>query len=213
MSGPGSGSGSSNSACTTTLLDNISTAAKFSNWSQGYTSSLNILAGLTTVPSTTQQTTLIQSTTDIMNMNMCLQERVRTNYGLANSIHSSQDQIQEINNQIAQEEANASVAKDRVSYIRNPEQNVSNYESWFPIDRPIQTFSLVVIISISLFISIFALLMLVSFMGINLSLFIDPTMAVSRSGWSFWIYSQFTPTTWILLISLIAVVIYFMKRN
>ena len=205
-----SGSGS---ACTPALLDNISTAAKFSNWSQRYTSSLNILAGLTTVPSSSQQTILVGATTDIMNMNLCLQEKVRSNYGLANSIHSSQDQIQELNAQIAQEESNASVAKDRVTYIRNPEQHVSNYESWFPIDRPIQTFSLVLIISISLFVSIFALLMLVSFMGINLSLFIDPAMEVRRSSWSFWLYSQFTPVTWALIIALIAVVIYFMKRN
>jgi hypothetical protein len=204
---------SSNSACTLTLLDNISTAAKFSNWSQGYTSSLNILAGLTTIPSTTQQTTLIQSTTDIMNMNMCLQEKVRKNYGLANSIHSSQDQIQELNKQIEQEEANASVSKDRVAYMRNPERDVSNYESWFPIDRPMHTFSLVIIISISLFISIFALLMLVSFMGINLSLFIDPAISVTRSSWTYWLYTQVTPVTWAILIVLIAVVIYFMKRN
>ena len=165
------------------------------------------------VPSSTQQTTLIQAATDIMNMNLCLQEKVRSNYGLANSIHSSQDQIQALNKQITQEEANASVSKDRVGYIRNPERHVSNYESWFPIDRPMQTFSLLIIISISLFVSIFALLMLVSFMGINLSLFIDPAMSVTRSSWAYWLYSQVTPVTWAILIVLIGVVIYFMKRN
>jgi hypothetical protein len=206
-------SGTGSTTCTPALLSQLSTPATFSSWSQGYVSSLNILAGLTTNPSVSQQTTLVQATTDIMNMNLCLQSKVHSNSGLANSIHSSQEEIQTLNAQITQEEANASISRDRVAYIRNPERHVSNYESWFPIDRPVQTFSLVIIISISLFISIFTLLMIVSFMGINLSLFIDPALSITRSSWSYWIYSQFTASAMALIVVLIAVIIYFMNRN
>jgi hypothetical protein len=208
-----SGSNSQPPACTAAVLETISTTGRFGSWEQGYTSSLNTLASLTNSPSSEQRNTLMRATTDIMNTNLCLQEKVNTNSGLANTIHSSQEEIQTLNTQITQEEANASVSKDRVAYIRNPEQNVSEYESWFPIDRPIHTFSLLIIISISLFISLFTLLMIASFMGINLSLFIDPAMSVTRSSWSYWLYSQFTPTTWALLVVVIAFVIYFMKRN
>jgi hypothetical protein len=61
--------GSGSSACTPILLSQLSTPATFRSWSQGYVASLNILAGLTTTPSTTQQTNLIQATTDIASFN------------------------------------------------------------------------------------------------------------------------------------------------
>jgi len=144
-------------------------------------------------------------------MEICIQSKVNTNGNLPNTIYASQDQISKLEAQIAQEEANAAIARDRVSYIRHPEQNVSNYESWFPIDRPIQTFSLLIIMSLSVFLGTFILLLLLSFMGVNVVFLTSYTE--SRSPWLEWFYEQFTSLTGLSLIVLIGVIIYFTTKK
>jgi len=147
-----------------------------------------------------------------MNMSVCLQEKVSSNSSLSNEISAAQEQILDLNDQIKAEEANSAIAKDRVAYIRHPEQTVSDYESWFPIDRPIHTFSLLVIMSISLFVSIFSILMLCSFLGVDITLYMRPSQA-NVSGPFYWIYSQVTPLTVFIFIILVSVLAYFLNRS
>jgi hypothetical protein len=132
---------------------------------------------------------------------------------MQNTIYASQTDIQRINEQIMQEEANAAIAKDRVSYIRNPEENTSNYESWFPIDRPIHIVSLIILMSISIFIGTFLLLMISSVLGFDINMYIKTSSSsLNRGSVYYMIYSQFTPLATVSLVILISVILYFVYR-
>jgi ABC-type multidrug transport system permease subunit len=119
--------------------------------------------------------------------------------------------VSDLNEQIKQEEANASIARDRVAYIRHPERHVSNYESWFPIDRPIHSLSLIILIAITIFLGVFYIFVLMSLFNFNLVFYTGQNYATNP--WIAWISQQLTLSFWITLIILIAVVIYFVKRN
>jgi len=198
-------------ACTAGNLDTLSTSAKFALWYSRHNTSLNTYAAQPTTLSASQKDDVSSIMTDTTNMNRCIQSKINANGNLPNTIYSSQDSIRTIEAQIAQEEANAAIARDRVSYIRHPEQNVSNYESWFPIDRPIHIFSLLIIMSLTVFLGTFLLLLALSFMGINIVFLTNYTDSASTN--SSWIYEQFTSLTGLTLIALIAVVIYFTRKN
>jgi hypothetical protein len=113
---------------------------------------------------------------------------------------------------IAKEEANASIARDRVSYIRDPGQNTSNYESWFPMNRPMHAASLLILLSISIFVTTFSLLMICSFLGVKVTVYTN-TVPTYQSGLYYWIYSQITPFSIVTLIALVSVLAYFLKRR
>lgn len=196
-------------SCTSDQLGILSTPANFNSWKANYTASLNTYAAQTVEPSSTQQTSLTGIMNDIANMNLCLQSQVRSRTALPNTIYSSQQQVTDLKEQIKLEEENVSIARDRVRYIRHPEQNVSNYESWFPIDRPIHTFSLLIIMSITVFLGTFILLLILSFCGIDIIFYTETTTQYTGESW---IYDQISPLNIGLLIALISVVIYFMKR-
>jgi hypothetical protein len=198
--------------CTSTINTRLSTQANFDLWNNQTKSTLQGYTTKTSVVSS-DPASLAAINQDITGTYACLQSKITAAGGTPNDISSAQEQILNLNDQIEQEEANAAVARDRVSYIRHPEQNTSNYESWFPIDRPIHTSSLLVIMSISLFLSVFGFLIIMSFLGIDLTLFIQPSVGVNRSGMFYWLYSQITPLTIILLITLIGVVYYFLNRS
>lgn len=198
-------------ACSANQLDILSTPAKFSIWYSGYNTSLNAYAAQTVTESASQKDALDDILTEITNMNLCIQSKVNANGNLPNTIYNSQDTMSKLEVDIANEEANAAIARDRVSYIRHPERNVSNYESWFPIDRPIQTFSLLIIMSMNVFLGTFILLLILSLMGVNVVFLTEYTDSAYRNG--SWIYEQFTSLTGLSLIALIAVIIYFTTKK
>lgn len=131
----------------------------------------------------------------------------------ATTISTAHEDILSINDKIAEEEANAAVAQERVGYIRHPEQQVSSYESWFPMDRPMHKLTLIILISISIFLGVFLFLMIMSTFGVDVFLYVRPSSSSSnRSGYFYQIYSQLTPPFWIALVVLISVILYFVYR-
>ena len=112
---------------------------------------------------------------------------------------------------LANAEKDISLAKQRVAYIRNPEEQTSNYESWFPLGRPMHPLSLIIIVAISIFLGIFYMLMILSALDIDLVFYTMPNY--SASPMFLWISQQLTLSFWLVLIALISVVIYFVKRN
>jgi len=199
--------------CTSTYTGYLSSSSNFNTWYSQKKTTLDGYASQSSTPSNADQASISAINQDITGMYACLQSKVNANGGTPNDISSAQEQILNLNDQIAEEEANAAIARDRVSYIRHPEQNTSNYESWFPIDRPMHTSSLIVIMSISIFLSVFGLLMILSFLGVDLTVFIQPSVGFNRSGTFYWIYSQLTPVTVILFLALIGVLYYFLNRS
>ena len=202
------------SACTPALKNSSSTPALFETWSSGYTSSLNTLASLTNPPSNTEKQTLNDAITDIKNMTECLESQIQELSSSSNNISANQETILALNAKIQKEEENAAIARDRVAYIRDPATSVSNYESWFPMGRPMKLLSMIAILGVTLFVSIFALLILLSAVGIDVSVFTQPSMRTGYGyGWTEWIYSQFTPAFWIMLIILLSIIAVYINRK
>jgi len=195
------------------MNDKLSTSAKFHIWYQGYRDTLNTYAQITTDPSSTQETGLATNGTDITGMSLCLQEKISAIANGATTISTAHEDILNINDQIAEEEANAAVAQERVAYVRHPEQQVSSYESWFPMDRPMHKLTLIILISISIFLGVFLCLMTMSAFGVDVFLYVRPsTTSYNRSSYFYQIYSQLTPPFWIALVVLISVILYFVYR-
>jgi hypothetical protein len=194
------------SVCTADQDTTFSNSSTFNTWYNLTQTSIN---GITSTSSTTNIAAISDT---LMKMSLCLEIKSNAVSGTANDISQTQEAILNLNEQILKEEENVAIAKDRVGYIRHPEENVSNYESWFPIDRPIHTLSLIIILSISLFVLIFLLLFLLSFLGIDIMLYRKPSMGSSYgTGIFYTVYSQFTPLTWAALIALIGVTVYYVK--
>jgi len=149
---------------------------------------------------------------EMVTASQCLSTAI---YGLGSTstdIANLNQQILEKSLQLSQAEEDISIAKDRVGYVRNPERNTSPYESWFPIDRPISIFSLILLICICIFMGVFLILLTLSTIGIDLTIFLNP-MYTPQNEVVNMILQQFTVSFWIMVIILISVVIYFLKRS
>ena len=193
--------------CTSSQNSIFSNTGTFDTW---YRPTKTTIDNMT---STTPAATVADKSREIMEMSLCLETKLRSVTGTANDISQAQEEILDLHEQISREEENVSIAKDRVGYIRNPEENVSNYESWFPIDRPIHTLSLIIILSISLFVLIFCLLLLLSFLGVDITIYRNTYVKSYSSNIFYQIYSQFTGLTWVTLITLVVVLTYFLTKK
>ena len=197
------------SACTAELNSTIASRLSFISWFQGYKTILSVFAQITTDPNTTQQTTLTAVQTAITNMKSCLQQKINANANVPTTISNNHEDILSLQDEIKQEEINASIAKDRVEFIRHPEQNVSNYESWFPIDHPLQKITVIVLISINIFMFTFLFLIMMSLAGYDVYLYTQPRREFIQRTTFGWLYSQLTPPFWIAFVVIISIVLYY----
>ena len=190
------------------MLNTLSSLATFNQWYQSHATEIDVLMGLSTPPTADDNSSLAAAATDITKMSVCIQDEINSTANAPNNIFQGQQDVLDLNDSIAEAEVQASIARDRVSYIRHPEQHVSPYESWFPIDRPLQPLSLIILISLCIFIFCFLVLTLASLSGYSLIMYVTPTVP-SR----YTLSSQLTPSFWGLLILLISVVIYYRYRK
>jgi len=197
------------SACTPELDSKIATPSSFISWYWLYRTQLSIFAQITEEPRLEQQTTLTGVQTAITHMNSCLQEKIKANANVPTTISNNHEYILSLQDEIKQEEINASIAKDRVEFIRHPEQNVSNYESWFPIDHPLQKITVIVLISINIFMFTFLFLIMMSLAGYDVYLYTQPRREFIQRTTFGWLYSQLTPPFWIAFVVIISIVLYY----
>jgi len=145
----------------------------------------------------------------------CINDKIGAIGASTNTIFNGQYDIADLEAEIAQEQASIDIAKQRLESIRNPEKHTSPYQSWFPIDRPIQPITLIVLMSLTIFISVFLLLMVLSAAGIDLTIItaVSTTSPINRYGFMYWLRSQLTTSFFVLAAILLAVIIYFVKRS
>ncbi len=148
---------------------------------------------------------------DIAQTLACLQEKQNTELDAANSVYTAQDRIVQLQREIKEREEEIQIAKDRVTYIRDPDAHPSYYQSWFPMDRPMRPSSVPVLIGIVVFFTMLILLGLLSFLGFNLSVG-APGAAPSFATIALeWLRAQLTPPFWIMLIVLIGILIWYRR--
>lgn len=154
--------------CSSEILSVINNADNFSAWSSTKQTTLNSIT-TSSNPTTANQASLNSASNDIFNMIGCLQEKISKGSNTTNEIQSAQSSIIDLNKKILEAETDVNIAKDRVAYLRNPEDRTSYYESWFPMGRPMENLSIPFFIAINSFLVIFIILILFTFMGMNIS--------------------------------------------
>jgi len=147
---------------------------------------------------------------EILDASLCISAKIKTLSSATNGIADLHKNIIDKTAELLRAEKDISIAKDRVSYIRHPEQNTSHYESWFPIDRPISIFSMIVIVCLTVFILFFLILLCLSYFGLNISMYSENN---GESSIFSAILQQFTVSFWIVLIAFISVTIYFVRSK
>lgn len=157
------------SVCTSTLESYITNSTSFDTWKSSMAIRLNSITSSAN-PTSDSQKTLNEASQEIFNLVACLNEKLKDVGQATNDIQEAQSRILELNEDIRQAEEHVKIAKDRVAYIRNPDQHTSYYESWFPMGRPMQPDSIPIFIAVDTFLFIFIILMLGSYFGLNISL-------------------------------------------
>ena len=179
-------------------------------WQTQIQSSIAALQSATTT-SAANDAILARVKTSLAEVNTCVDTQISKLSNASGNIAKLNEDILSATDKLHQAGKDIQVAKDRVGYIRHPERNTSNYESWFPIDRPISIFSMILLVCLTLFLGTFLLLLVMSFAGFNLVIFSpggreeNPLIAI--------ILDQLTLSFWVTLIALISVVIYFTSKK
>jgi len=149
---------------------------------------------------------------DIKSVNSCLATSIQSSSSAANQIFLMQEQILTLQDQIEREAEHTRIAKDRLAYSQEPVKYSSNYSSWFPATRPLYYITIVVLLSISLFIGMFGLLFALSLIGIDLSFFKN-NMYDSRFQYGYTFALQFTTPFWIAAAVGASLLIYILVRK
>jgi hypothetical protein len=132
-------------SCTDKIIERISDPATFSSWQAQTTTAL------AAVTSTTNDAALTLLETDVTNTINCLQTKTRDTRSANSDITGLYQEYSALQNQYQSQQAALSISKDRAALLTHPEQKTTVYESWFPLHRPLQTSSLLVLIVTSLF--------------------------------------------------------------
>ena len=205
---PGSNSpGSNNPGVDCTQI--LSSSSSIGTWKTQIQDKISALQAATT-KSAANDAILAQVNASLAAVKTCVDTEVSNLSNASGHIAQLNLEILDATEKFNQSEKDIQVAKDRVGYIRHPERNTSNYASWFPIDRPISIFSMILLICLTLFLGTFLMLLVLSFAGINLLIFSpggeeNPIIAM--------ILEQLTFSFWVMLIILVSVVIYFTSKK
>ena len=185
-------------------------SASMSSWNTQIQGKIAALQAATT-RTPANDATLAEVKASLATVNSCVSTLISSLSNASGHIAQLNLEILDATEKFNQSEKDIQVAKDRVGYIRHPERNTSNYESWFPIDRPISIFSMILLVCLTLFLGTFLLLLVMSFAGLNLVIFSpggggeNPIVAM--------ILEQLTFSFWVMLIILVSVVIYFTSKK
>lgn len=97
-----------------------------------------------------------------------LQTKVNTNPGT--SLQINNENLFQIKKDIIQAKEDLKVAEDRVKSLRSPESTKSYYDSWFPLNRPLRTTTVVVALAFGIFFIVLTLFTLFSSFGLQINM-------------------------------------------
>jgi hypothetical protein len=144
---------------------------------------------------------------NIFSMAECLSEKIRSLKNLSTSQAMTQLQIAKVNQDIENEKKNIITAEERLSFVKRPAETTSFYASWFPMERPLKPISKPILIAISVFLTLASLRYSISHINAALVGLYAYVMTNFPAVGAF--VSQLSMPFWVILITFIAVVIYF----
>lgn len=196
-------------ACTDVILHRISDPTIFDTWK---TTTAAAISGLTSV---TSASTLEQLETDMASTLSCAQQQIRTKKSLNSDIVHLHDKYLTAINDIKSKQEALDISKQRAALLNAPQNHTTVYESWFPLRRPLQTSTFLLLIVFSLFFFTLFFGILMRYMGIFVDLgyeFKAPGLSTPPS----WLMRQLNPITMgilAVLITSLAVIIYLVTKK
>ena len=94
-----------------------------------------------------------------------LQARVNTNP--ATTLENTDNSLSIVKQKILEAEEDLKIAEDRVKSLRNVDKKRSYYESWFPINRPLRSSSIVICFIFGIFFFSLSFFMYMRYLGIS----------------------------------------------
>jgi hypothetical protein len=187
--------------CTPEIIERLSTDTKFAAWKTATDTSLNAIspaAGNSRPPTPGEEQTLSALEADIRSTGKCITERKEALATTTNSISKAQEDKLELDKKIKDAGKDVEVARDRIGYIKHPEQHSTFHGSWFPLNRPINKNSIPILnifTAIFIFIGVYTLFPLI---GVNVTVTYD----FGLQGFIDSFKAQFTSFTFVLILVL-----------
>jgi len=140
----------------------------------------------------------------IVSMLKCL----NTQDTIPTSIQNAQWELAQLQSTYDDELEDSHIAKERVERMRNPEQHVSFYEGWFPIDKPLKKSSIPILIAFSiLFFTLF-----IGFILATMTVTLSINFAFMQNSWFMSMIYTINKHLWIVLIILIGIIIWLANK-
>ena len=131
-------------ACTDQILQRINDPVEFSTW---HTATRNAVQPT----STTTESRIGELDSEVTNTIACLQTKIVAARSSSSNIATLYQQYSTLQADYQAKTDALKISQDRVKLLTHPEQKTTVYESWFPLHRPLQTSSFLVLIVTSLF--------------------------------------------------------------
>ena len=197
-----------NADCTS-ILNTFSTSQGTSNWDSQQVALIN---GLNT-QSTELTVTAVE--TPLSHALSCLQGEVKRLTDASSGISDLYDTKTALQKELKAKKEALQIAKDRAELLRNPEQKTTVYESWFPLLRPLNKITALLLLVFGLFfISVFTGLFM-KYMGITVDISLTTRMS-GIPGIPSWLSPYMNPVTLGLsaaLIVSISTIIYLVTKK
>lgn len=129
---------------------------------------------------------------------------------VVNQINTLQRQILEKTGEIEKDKEVIEIAKHRMDYVDDATRPVSNYESWFPLGRPLKPLSMFLLVGFICFFGVLVAFQVFSILGFQVTM----QKSAVTNPFVLWITSNmnFGIPFWLTIAALIAVITYYNVR-
>ena len=167
-------------ACDSSIpADRLNNSSSFSTWYTNTTVAVNAI--------TSENTALQNLESDITKTLACAQTTFQSQTNAPSSITRLTSELTTVRGELEQAKKNATLARDRAQMLTSPEKRTTVYEGWFPLFRPLQLTSMLIIIGFGLFFLCVALGLTTKLLGFHIQLGYELPFAVAPSrpgGWN-----------------------------
>jgi hypothetical protein len=205
-------SGSGTDPCTPEIVERISSDATFNAWKTATDTSLNGIssaAGVSRAATPAEVASLTAIENDLDKTVECILKKKAALSGSTNSVSMAQEQKLALEKKIKEAEEDVVIARDRIGYIKYPEQEGNYHGSWFPLNRPMNEKSIPILIAFTAIFIFVGLYLLSPLVGISINITVDTALQEIYNR----ITQQFTPATIIVLIILFFTLVYIIQRR
>jgi hypothetical protein len=93
--------------------------------------------------------------------------QTRVNNNPATTLENTSESLQIVKQKILEAQEDLKIAEDRVKSLRNVDKKRSYYESWFPINRPLRSSSIIICFIFGIFFFSLSFFMFMRYLGVS----------------------------------------------